>query len=111
MAGASSRIVRISRSLEGLYLSDWYFGDLRALKMCGADCSLNTAWNFLISIEQSLDQTEPTCSWASEATIVSRGNVLNLIASARSFGSNNNAIKNVEITLTVIVLSIPSTSS
>jgi len=43
MAGASSRIVRISRSLEVLYLSDWYVEDLRALKMCGADCSLNTA--------------------------------------------------------------------
>ena len=36
--------------------------------------------------------------------------MLNLMASARSFGSNNRAIKNVEITLTVIVLSIPSTS-
>ena len=43
MAGASARIVRISRSLETLYLSNWYSGDLRALKMCGADCSLKIA--------------------------------------------------------------------
>lgn len=54
IAGPNSRTVRISSNLETLYLSDWYFEELRAAKILGADCSLNDAYAYIRESQLSL---------------------------------------------------------
>jgi hypothetical protein len=63
----------------------------------------------LLNTEIIQKQTESTHIWCiSLVVIVRRGVVLNILAVSRNFGNSRSAIKKVEMTLTVMVLSHPS---